>query len=80
VRFQPLASRIALTALAFLLSAIPASGDERAPAAEKAPESATSTADTPAEEPSQQLPHIVSIRFVGNEHFSSRSLKRELET
>ncbi len=88
VRFQPAASRIALTFLALLLSAIPAPGVENAPPAEKvAGQSAGTTAEPspiaaqpPAEAPGRKLPHIVAIRFVGNEHFSTRSLKRDLKT
>jgi outer membrane protein insertion porin family len=49
------------------------------PAASAANEPATE-AEKPAGASSQQLPSIVSIRFVGNEHFSTRSLKRDLET
>jgi len=62
---ETIALRLAPAALALLLSGMPAFGAEEA---------------KPAEAASQQLPHIVSIRFVGNEHFSSRSLKRDLET
>ncbi len=71
---------MAPVALALLLSAMPAYGAESAAPAEKASEPSTSPAGKPAEAPSQKLPNIVSIRFVGNEHFSTRSLKRDLET
>ena len=88
MRFQPVAARIAPAALALLLSAFPAFGAESAAPAEKPPASAADTADkspantaeTPAAAPSPQLPNIVSIRFVGNEHFSKGSLKRDLDT
>jgi outer membrane protein insertion porin family len=77
VRFQPAALRIAMTLLAFLLSAIPASGLESAPPAENAPAPAAAAGK---ETPARKLPNIVAIRFVGNEHFSSRSLKHDLKT
>ena len=88
MRFQSVVARIAPAALALLLSAIPAFGAESAAPAEKASESVTTRRlnppqarrAKPAEAPSKKLPNIVSIRFVGNEHFSTRSLKRDLET
>ena len=88
MRFQPLASRIVPIISVWLLSAVPAFGVESAPPAENAPGTSASTTNEapasasqqPAEAPSRKLPSIVSIRFVGNEHFSSRSLKHDLET
>jgi outer membrane protein insertion porin family len=72
--------RLAPAAVALLISVMPAFGAESVPAAENPPESATNTADKPAEAPSHKLPGIASIRFVGNEHFSRRSLNRDLVT
>ena len=57
-----------------------ATGTADQPAASTANKPSATAAEKPAEAPSHQLPNIVSIRFVGNEHFSTRSLKRDLET
>ncbi|MGO8703037.1 MAG: outer membrane protein assembly factor [Candidatus Brocadiia bacterium] len=61
-------------------AAQPSTSPAGKPATSPAGKPAISPAGEPAEAPSKKLPNIVSIRFVGNEHFSTGSLKRDMET
>ena len=69
---ETIALRLALAAVALLLSGMPAFGAEGTEPAQSAPE--------PAAPASRKLPDIAEIRFVGNEHFSRRILLLDMET
>jgi outer membrane protein assembly complex protein YaeT len=72
--------RCAPTALAVLLACACAFAAEEAPPAATAPQPAGTTSEKAPEAVAEPLPAVARFRFVGNDHFSSRSLKRDLET
>jgi len=72
--------RCAPIALAALLSCACAFAAGESPPAATAPQPAGTAPEKPPEAAAEPLPAVARFRFVGNEHFSSRSLKRDLET
>jgi outer membrane protein insertion porin family len=71
--------RLAPTALAALLACWCAFAAEETPPAATAPQPAGTAAQKPIEAVAGQLPAVARFRFTGNDHFSSRSLLRDLE-
>ena len=94
MRARTLALRCAPTALAVLLACGCAfAGDESPPAGmppqpfptlpqpfSTLPQPAVPAPEKPPEAVATPLPAVARFRFAGNDHFSSRSLKREMET
>ena len=80
MRAGTLALCCAPAALAVLLACGCAFAAEEAPPAATASQPAGTAPEKPPEAVAQPLPAVARFRFAGNDHFSSRSLRRDLET
>jgi outer membrane protein insertion porin family len=80
MRAGTLALRGAPIALAALLACGCAFAAEESPPAATASQPAGTAPEKPPEAVAEPLPAVARFRFAGNDHFSSRSLTRDLET
>ena len=80
MRAGTLAFPCALTALAVILVCGCVFAAEDSPPAATAPSPSGTTVEKPPEAAAEPRPAVARFRFTGNDRFSSRSLKRSLET